>query len=161
MSVWFKRKSVEEEEPSKPEALSCYLSILEGQVRSLHAIQRDIEELECKIHNIQTKFYPMIAYFICAFADAVDSSPLRHARSFNSTGLDRGTIEQIMEMLCAYLESEELRNRVEGVDTFDVEQFLTEFKELCDYKSREALYCEQLADLRERESKIKKFLGIK
>jgi hypothetical protein len=148
MSVWFKRKSVEKEEPSKLETLSCYSNILESEIRSLNAIQRDIEELECRIHNIQTKFYPMIAYFICAFADAVDSSPLRYARSFNRTGLDRGTIEQIMEMLCAYLESEELRNRVEGV-----EQFFAEFKELCER--------EQLADLRERESKIKQFLGIK
>ena len=103
----------------------------------------------------------MIAYFICAFANAVDSSPLRYARDSNSTRIGRGTIEQIMEMLYAYLESEELRNKVEGVETFDVEQFLTEFKELCDYKSQEALYRSQLSDLIERESEIKKFLGIK
>lgn len=75
--------------------------------------------------------------------------------------IDRGIIEQITEMTYAYLMSEELRNKVEGAETFDVNQFIVEFKELCDYKSKEALYREQLADLRERESKIKKFLGIK
>ena len=123
--------------------------------------QRDIEELECKIHNIQTKFYPMIAYFMCAFANAVDSSPLRYAYKSGSTMIDRGTIEQITEMTYAYLMSEEMRNKVEGAETFDVNQFIVEFKELCDYKSAEARYRKQLSISKERESRIKEFLGIK
>lgn len=64
-------------------------------------------------------------------------------------------------MTYAYLMSEELRNKVEGAETFDVNQFIVEFKELCDCKSAEARYREQLSILKGRESKIKKFLGIK
>jgi len=157
----FKRKIIKKRNNLDLQIHSCVLNRLESQVELLKSTQQSIEELEHKIHNIQTKFYPMIAYFICAFANAVDSSLLCFVQKCNNTSLDRGAIEQIMEILCVYLKSEELRNKVEGVETFDVEQFLVEFKELCDYKSKEALYREQLSALREHETEIKKFLGIK
>jgi hypothetical protein len=66
-----------------------------------------------------------------------------------------------MNMTYEYLQSEKVRNKVEGAETFDVNQFIAEFKELCDSKSAEARYRKQLSTAKNQESKIKEFLGIK
>lgn len=133
---------------------------IESQVEELRKVQLQIKDIQYKIHNIQTKFYPMVAYFICAFANAVDASPLYHMWKHSDQRLSRGEIEQIADLLYAYLESEEMRNKVGHIETFDIEQFVEEFRELCDCKAAEAEYKEKLADLQAQERRIKTHLGI-
>ena len=143
------------EEDTKPS------NTTESQLDSLRLNQHLIEDEQRKIHDIRTNFYPMVAYVVCAFSRAVDSTPLYQMARRKDTHLDREIIDSIVNQLHALLHSEEMRNKVEGVETFDIDQFVAEFTELCICKDAEEPHLKRLAKLKAREAEIKESLGIK
>lgn len=155
MLAWTPYGTYFNEEDTKP------LNTAEFQLDSLRLCQRLIEDEQRKIHDIRTNFYPMVAYVVCAFSRAVDSAPLYQIARRKDMYLDRGTIDSIISQLHMFLQSEEMRNKVEGVETFDVDQFVAEFTELCNCKAAEESHLKRLAKLKAKEAEIKESLDIK